>query len=127
LLSTQSTHIGVPLDLHCSPAAQPSVAPKQSTQVLLALQVPFTPVHALAPPRRHTTHAPAGPHAGVAGVGTMQSIGSVATAQPRHIFVVRLQMGVVPEHCALLVHGTQLLLLGFPESTLHAGVLPPQS
>jgi hypothetical protein len=71
------------------------------------------PVHFAAFVIEHWPQAPEGSQAGAAAVH------SLSAAQPRQVSVVRLQMGVVPPHCPLLVHATQV-----PVARSHADAVP---
>jgi hypothetical protein len=79
-------------------------------------QTDVAPLQAVMFVLEHWPQAPVGWQAGVAPPQ------SPSPPQPRQAWLAPSQIGFVPEHCALLVHETQV-----PEPVLQKGVVPVQS
>jgi hypothetical protein len=88
-------------------ATQPTQAPGPMSHAGVA------PVHRLVSLAEHWPHAPPGWHAGVAPPH------SPLPAQPRQVWLVPSQIGVLPPHWAAVRHATQV-----PVGVWHSGVVP---
>ena len=104
------------------PGSQTGVAFGQSVLVRQPTQMPIAVSHsAVVPPHAPlllTEHCPQRPDDWQAGVAPPQS---PSPAHARHACVARLQIGVMPEHCALATQATHR-----PADTSHVGVVPEQ-
>ena len=107
----------------CAATLQTGVVPPHSafelqfTQVpLVTLQAGFAPVQRLVFVAEQTPHAPDGWQAGVAPPPQ-----SASPLQPRQVWLVPSQTGVVPEQSAFARHATQL-----PVDVKQSGVPPVQ-
>jgi hypothetical protein len=103
------SQIGLPPP-HCPEPRQPTQVPDTT------LHTGVAPAQDVAFVAEHAPHAPFGWQAGD------EPPQSVSAAQPRHVCVARLQVGVVPPHVAFVVHATQVAVV-----VSHAGVAPEQS
>lgn len=89
-------------------------------------QTGFPPLHAVQLAALHSTHVPEKlptvRHAGLASVGHVYvAFDARSPVQPTHV-PAALQIGVLPEHCASLVHWTHVWVVAW-----QAGVAPLQS